>query len=295
MKDLLADPKTAVIYGSSYENRENLSPNFLREIERHYGNTHLGKQEIEGKMIEDAEGALWNRHMLDQCRVVRAPEIVRIVVAVDPSVTNNMASDETGIVVVGLGVDDHAYVLADYTLKASPLEWAQTVVTAYYLFKADRVVGEVNNGGDLIEQNIRTVDPNISYKSVHATRGKYIRAEPIASLYEQVRAHHVGHLAELEDELCTWEPGGKSPNRLDAVVWGITELALNGGDIPIAAMPATSASYTLPPFYVAENAEGEEKERLEQQQQRVANILQDVLSGRFGTANGREEWKWPGQ
>lgn len=280
MKDLIKDPQTVVTRGTTYDNIDNLSPTFLREIERKYGGTTLGRQEIEGALIEDVEGALWNRVLLDSSRVMKAPELVRIVIGVDPAVTNTETSDETGIVVAGEGVDHHAYVLADYTLKGTPLEWAQAVVTAYHLFKADRVIGEVNNGGDLIEQNIRTVDPNISYKSVHATRGKQIRAEPIVSLYEQNRAHHVGNLPALEDEQCTWEPGvGKSPNRVDACVWSLTELNLNGGDIPVVI----SSGYipdALPTFYTSEDAD--ENERLERQQQRIAGVLQSLNGGKWG-------------
>lgn len=233
IKKLIASKTTVFTRSTTYDNRDNLAPTFFTEVITRYEKTRLGRQELEGLLLEDFEGAMWTREMLDTTRVIKVPELVRIVVGVDPAVTSGEDSDETGIIVAGEGVDGHAYVLADYTLKASPLEWAQSVVTAYHLFSADRVIGEANNGGDLIEQNIRTVDPNISYKSVHATRGKQLRAEPIVSLYEQGRAHHVGNLPYLEDEQCTWELGKKSPNRIDAAVWALTELGLNSGSIPL--------------------------------------------------------------
>ncbi len=259
-----------VTVGVTYENRDNLAPSFLTEILRKYENTRLGRQEIYAEILEDIEGALWNYAMLERNRVVKAPELVRVVVGVDPSVTNNEDSDETGIIVTGLGVDGHAYVLADYTIKGSPLEWATAVVTAYHLFHADRVVAEVNNGGDLVEQNVKLVDENISYKAVHASRGKITRAEPVVAIYEQGRAHHVGNLAKLEDEQCTWLQGMKSPNRLDACVWTINELVLNSGTIPLVISTGGTPN-PLPPFNTVEDEE--ENARLQAEQERRANIV----------------------
>lgn len=202
IRGLCALESTYITRGTTRENEENLAPTFLSQVVRKYQGTRLGRQELEGEVIEDVEGALWNRDLLDGTRVYKAPEMVRIVVGVDPAVTATEGADETGIIVAGQGSDGDAYVLADYTVHGTPLEWASAVVRAYHTFRADRVIGEVNNGGDLIEMNIRNVDPNIAYKSVHATHGKYLRAEPIVALYEQGRAHHVGELAELEDEQC---------------------------------------------------------------------------------------------
>ena len=237
---------------------------------RKYENTRLGRQEIYAEVLEDVEGALWNYTMLEASRVVKAPELVRVVVGVDPAVTNNEDSDETGIIVAGLGEDGHAYVLADYTLKGSPLEWGTATVTAYHLFHADRVVAEVNNGGDLVEQNVKLVDENISYKAVHASRGKVTRAEPVVALYEQCRVHHVGNLGKLEDEQCTWQQGMKSPNRLDALVWVITELGLNSGTIPIIVSSGGTPS-PLPKFHTSDDED--ENARLQAEQERRANIV----------------------
>jgi len=139
-------------------------------------------------------------------------------------------SDETGLVVAGVGADGHGYVLDDLSLKASPHAWASAAATAYHQHKADRIVAEINNGGDLVEHTLRTVDSKLPYKKLTASRGKHTRAEPIAALYEQGRVHHVGMFAELEDQMCTWVPGDDSPDRMDALVWAFTELMLEGGD-----------------------------------------------------------------
>lgn len=153
-----------------------------------------------------------------------------MVVGVDPAATANEESAETGIIVAGLGEDGHGYVFDDLSLQASPDKWATQAVKAYYTHRADRIVAEVNNGGDMVEHTVRTVDRKVAYKSVRATRGKQIRAEPIAALYEQKRVHHVGYFGPLEDQLCTWTPEDKSPDRLDALVWALTELMLDGGE-----------------------------------------------------------------
>ena len=168
-----------------------------------------------------------------------SPELVRIVVGVDPAVSHGETSDETGIIVDGIAATGHGYTLADYTIRGTPLEWARAVVKAYYEWNADRVIGEVNNGGDLIESTLRTIDRNISYKGVHATRGKAIRAEPVAALYEQGRWHHVGSFPQLEDQMCEWVPGQKSPDHMDAHVWAVTELMEadhTGTNIPLDLM-----------------------------------------------------------
>ena len=225
---LIRDPKTKVTRGSTYDNIANLAPGYIEEIRRQYESTRLGRQEIHAEVIEDIEGALWSRDMIDSLRVDVHPQLKRVVVAIDPAVTNNEDSDETGIVVAGLGYDGHGYMLADLSGRRSPNDWARTAVKAYQDFGADRIIAEANNGGQLVEVNLRTVAANIPYKAVRAAQGKRTRAEPVAALYEQKRIHHVGVFDALEEQLCTWEPltGMKSPDRLDAMVWAFTELAL---------------------------------------------------------------------
>ncbi|MFF4403600.1 terminase large subunit domain-containing protein [Streptomyces sp. NPDC001404] len=213
--------------GSTWENAENLSPSALAELRRRYEGTRLGRQELEGELLDDIEGALWSRDDIDAARIgsEQVPDLVRVVVAVDPAVTSGEDADETGIVVVGEDGTGHGYVLADRSLRGSPHATMRAAVQAYRDFTADCVVGEVNNGGDYIGSLLKAVDPMVPYRAVRASRGKAIRAEPVAALYEQHRVHHVGLLAHLEDQLCTWTPeGAKSPDRMDALVWGLTEL-----------------------------------------------------------------------
>ena len=222
---LIKDSTTVITRGSTYENAANLAGDFLTEIRAKYEGTRLGRQELYGEVLEDVEGALWNTNMLETGRVEEAPRLARVVVAVDPAATAHDASDETGIIVAGRSVEGKGYVLADYSLKASPLDWAKQVVDAYDTHQADAVVVEVNNGGDMIPTILRQVRPGLPIKQVRATRGKQTRAEPIAALYEQGRIHHVGVLAKLEAQLTEWTPDEpKSPDRLDALVWALTEL-----------------------------------------------------------------------
>ena len=224
IKDLLKNPQCVVTRGTTYENLTNLAPTFKAQILSRYEGTRLGRQELNAEILEDAEGALWSRAELEAHRVTQHPPLKRIVVAVDPAVSSNSESNETGIIVVGLGVDDQGYVLDDVTLKASPDGWARQAVSAYHKHRADRIIAESNQGGEMVEHTIRTVESNIPVKLVHASRGKQTRAEPVAALYEQGKVHHVGMFAELEDQLCSWAPGDDSPDRLDALVWGFTEL-----------------------------------------------------------------------
>jgi len=179
-------------------------------------------------MLEDVPGALWKREMLETGRVTHVPDLAVVAVAIDPAVSANAGSAETGIITGGITdgslAEAHGYVLEDNSLSGSPLEWARAAVAAYYRHKADFIVVEVNNGGDLVAANIRTIDPAVRIVEVRATRGKFTRAEPVASLYEQGRIHHVGYFAGLEDQLCEWVPGDKSPDRLDALVWLFTRL-----------------------------------------------------------------------
>lgn len=228
IRELLAAATTVVTRGSTYENAANLAPAFLEQIVTKYKGTRLGRQELDGEVLDDVPGALWTRKVLDDLRRTTAPELVRVVVAIDPAVTSGEDSDETGIVVAGRGADGHGYVLADLSCRMSPDGWARRAVNALQDHKADRIVAEVNNGGDLVERVIRTVERTVPYKAVHASRGKRVRAEPIAALYEQGKVHHVGSLPDLEDQMCTYLPEGsdKSPDRVDALVWALTELML---------------------------------------------------------------------
>jgi phage terminase large subunit-like protein len=231
IRQLVADPTTVVTRGSTYENAANLPAAFLDAIIKRYEGTRLGRQELNAEILDDIEGALWTRAVIDAGRVAKAPDLVRVVVGVDPAVTATEESDETGIVVVGQGVDMQYYVLSDRTCRLSPDGWARRAVETFREFEADRIIGEVNNGGDLVEAVVGHAAKHLgvlhSYKSVRASRGKAVRAEPIAALYEQGRVHHVGSLAALEDQLCGWVPGAgdRSPDRMDALVWALSELA----------------------------------------------------------------------
>lgn len=233
IKQLIADPNTYVTRGSTYDNRANLAPQFFSQIIRKYEGTRLGRQELNAEILDDNPGALWHRENIDAHRVREAPQLSRIVVGLDPAVTSDETSDETGIIVVGVGADvqangEHFYVLRDASLIASPMQWAKAAVEAYHVLRADRIIGETNNGGDMIEALLRQVDMNVSYRKVTATRGKAIRAEPIAALYEQGRVHHVNSFPQLEDQMCEWDPaipGLRSPDRMDALVWALTELS----------------------------------------------------------------------
>ncbi len=218
-------------------NKDFLAPGFVKRISEQFGGTRLGRQELEAEILDDRLDALWHRGQLDQLRRCQAPELICIVVAVDPPVTSHEKSDACGIIVAGLCEQGRGYVLCDETLrKASPLKWARAAVAAYHRFEADRIVAEVNQGGEMVETVIRQIERSVAITSVRATRGKYIRAEPVAALYEQGRVHHVGSLPLLEDELCDFGPGGltsgKSPDRLDALVWALTDLMLFGGAEP---------------------------------------------------------------
>jgi phage terminase large subunit-like protein len=230
LRIISADPRTMVTRGRTIENAANLSSDALRHFLERYGGTRLGRQELDAEMLDDVEGALWRRDRIDDLRVAAAPDLVRIVVAIDPAVSSSEDADETGIVVAGKGIDGHGYLLADLSGRSSPDGWARQAVAAYQSWKADRIVAEVNNGGDLVEATIRTVDRAVPYMAIHASRGKRTRAEPIAALYEQGRIHHVGAYSALEDELCTALPeGGSGPDdRLDALVWAFTELHIVG-------------------------------------------------------------------
>lgn len=227
MRKLLKAPTTVVTKGTTYENIANLSQAFFDQIIDKYQGTRLGRQELLAEILEDSEGALWKREeMIEAYRVVKHPTLARVVVAIDPATTSIEDSSETGIVVAGRDGNGHVYVLEDLSLRASPQKWAEAAVTAYHKYGADRIVAETNQGGDLVEHTIRNVDRSVAYKKVTASRGKVLRAEPIAALYEQGKAHHVGAFPYLEDQMCQWEQGQASPDRLDALVWSLTELTI---------------------------------------------------------------------
>jgi len=224
IKRLIVDTGTVESRGSTYDNMMNLAPAFVARIRDRYEGTRLGRQELHAEILDDNPDALWQREKIEEARVRDMPDLVRVVVGVDPPGTESGA--EAGIVVAGIDANGEGYVLDDRSLHASPSEWAKAAVTGYNLWKAGRIIGEVNNGGDMVEYTIRTVKADVSYKAVHASRGKYTRAEPIAALYEQSKVHHVGSFPELEDQQCQWVPGDPSPDRLDALVWALTELML---------------------------------------------------------------------
>jgi phage terminase large subunit-like protein len=235
VRELVADPDTIVVSGSTYDNEANLAPRFLAKVRSKYEGTRLGRQELHAEILDDNPGALWKRKQIEDLMVRELPPLIRKAVAVDPAVSAKATSDETGIVAGGIGwcsckgyPELHGFVIDDVSGQYTPAEWAELVVNTYEVQEADRVVAEVNNGGDLVEANLRTVGKHIPYKAVHASRGKQTRAEPIAGLYEQRKVHHLGSLALLEDQMCNWDPttGEKSPDRLDALVWLLTELML---------------------------------------------------------------------
>jgi len=233
LKTLIDDPSTALTRGKTWDNASNLPARFLAQMKTRYSGTRLGAQELEGALLEDIQGALWQPILIDQTRVRAAPQLQRIVIAIDPPVTSHAQSDACGIIAAGICADGQGYILEDLSLeRASPDAWARCAVEAYRRYAADRVIAEVNQGGDLVEAVLRTHDPRIAYRAVRAARGKFLRAEPIAALYEQGRVHHVGHFKQLEDEMCSYVAGQtKSPDRLDALVWALTDLML--GDVPV--------------------------------------------------------------
>ena len=238
VRTILKSPKVVITSGSTFDNSANLADTYLTAVKEQYEGTRLGKQELYAEVLEEAEGALWTTETLDACQIDRKdlPHLNRIVVAIDPAVTANAESDMTGIVVAGIDINGKGYILGDYTDKLTPQGWAAKAIKLYHEYQADRIVAEVNQGGDMVKQTIHGEDPTVAYKAVRASRGKYARAEPISALYERKLVHHVrnpsdgANLEELEVQMRTWEPLGSigSPDRLDAMVWALTDLMLNG-------------------------------------------------------------------
>ena len=250
LKAILKNPSTVITHAPTEANRAYLAESFLAEVQARYGGTRLGRQELEGVLVEDLEGALWTRAMLEQAQLDRMPEVNRIVVAVDPPVTSNKRSDACGILVVGADTrgdpkDWRAVVLEDASVRgASPEGWARAALAAMERHGADRLVAEVNQGGELVEKLVRTIDPLVPFRAVHATRSKMLRAEPVAALYEQGRVSHVRGLQALEEQMCQmtslgWEGQG-SPDRLDALVWALTDLMITPTGI---ARPSVRSLY----------------------------------------------------
>jgi len=246
VRKLIADPRSQVVRGSTYDNAGNLAPRFLRKLLDRYEGSRLGRQEIHAELLDDTPGALWTRDQIEglRLRFSKHPvEFLRVVVAVDPATSTNENSNETGIVVCGLGLDGPGYVLEDASGEYTPAEWGAKVLELVRRWQADRAVAEANQGGNLVESNLRVAvlkdeagkviakGEHLPISLVHASKGKRARAEPVSALYEQGRIHHVGAFPELEDQLCGWNAtsGEESPDRLDALVWGFTDLML--GDL----------------------------------------------------------------
>lgn len=244
IKQLLTRADCHVTRGSTFDNAANLAPAALEQLRLRYEGTRLGRQELYAEVLEDIEGALWSRGMIETSRGVGPYAYKRVVVGVDPS---GGGGSEQGIVVAGLGKDGRFYVLDDRSCLLSPDGWGRRVVDAYHEHTADRVVGEGNFGGDMVEHTIRTVDPNVSYRKVTASRGKRLRAEPVVALYEQGRVTHVGRFGALEDQMCSWVPDADyeqaSPDRLDALVWAITELMTGRSGTDAAPVSLRQSSY----------------------------------------------------
>lgn len=245
MRHLLKSDRSHITHGSTFDNASNLATPFLEGIKKEYEGTRLGRQELYAEMLEEADGALWTTETLDSCQVSKEelPELNRIVVAIDPAVTANSESDMTGIVVAGIDVNGIGYVLEDATERLSPAEWAAKAISLYREYQADRIVAERNQGGEMVRRTLEAEDETVPIRLVHASRGKMARAEPISALYEKGKVRHLRGLDELETQMRTWEPLGSigSPDRLDACVWALTDLMLNGVSTPNLRLSYTSA------------------------------------------------------
>lgn len=233
LKEILAAATTVVTRGVTTDNRVNLAPSFIKTITDKYAGTRLGRQELSAEILDDVPDALWTRAALDRDRRKpdQVPPLKRVVVAIDPAAKKNDSPEDgaaTGIIAAGVGEDNRGYVLDDATCRESPNGWARMAIACFDRYEGDCIVGEVNNGGDMVESTVRVVRNTIPFKAVHASRGKWTRAEPIAALYEQGRVSHVGTFAQLEDEMVNFGPNGMvgeaSPDRVDALVWALTEL-----------------------------------------------------------------------
>ena len=219
------DGSVKLVRGSTFDNAANLAPSALIELQARYNGTRLGRQELYGEILDDVEGALWTKGVIDRNRIESAPPLARIAVSIDPAVTNTKDSDETGIIVLGSDAAGNGYVIADYSFKGSPNEWAQKAVAVFRDHKADSILVEVNQGGDMVSAVLRQVDMSLPIQEVRAHVGKKLRAEPVAAMYEQGRIKHVGNFDKLEEQMTLWTPdSADSPDRLDAMVQGFSSL-----------------------------------------------------------------------
>jgi len=245
MRALIASPQSHITRGSTFDNVDNLAKPFLETVKKEYEGTRLGKQELYAEMLEEADGALWTTQVLDGCTIEKKdiPELNRIVVSIDPAVTAKTESDMTGIIVAGIDVNGIGYVLEDATDRYSPAEWAAKAISLYQSYSADRIVAERNQGGDMVRRTLEAEDETVPIRLVHASRGKMARAEPISALYERGKVKHAKGLDELETQMRTWEPLGSmgSPDRLDACVWALTDLMLNGVTNPTLRLSYSNA------------------------------------------------------
>jgi len=245
MRALIASPQSHITRGSTFDNIDNLAKPFLETIKKEYEGTRLGNQELYAEMLEEADGALWTTEVLDKCTIEQKdiPELNRIVVSIDPAVTSKTESDMTGLIVAGIDVNGIGYVLEDATDRYSPAEWAAKAISLYKAHSADRIVAERNQGGDMVRRTLEAEDEAVPIRLVHASRGKMARAEPISALYERGKVKHAKGLDELETQMRTWEPLGSmgSPDRLDACVWALTDLMLNGVTNPTLRLSYSNA------------------------------------------------------
>ena len=237
LKNLMDNPRTVIARSSTFANARNLAPSFIETIVGRYAGTRLGRQELEGEIVSEREGALWSRDMLEACREDKTPSLARVVIAIDPPASSSRRADRCGIVAAGMDAEGFVHVLEDCSLGAArPAAWARAAIATHQRHDADMIVAEVNQGGEMVAAVIHEADASIIVKQVRATRGKYLRAAPVAQLYEQGRVRHAGAFPALEDEMCAFGPegldGGRSPDRLDALVWAITALALTSRASP---------------------------------------------------------------
>ena len=237
IQEILKSSKTIATYGSTFDNSANLASTYLEAVKAQFEGTRLGRQELYAEILDEAAGALWTRDLLAKCEVTDvedpvefAKTLARVVISVDPAITSNADSDMTGIIVAGIDINGCSYILQDATDRYTPEGWATKAIDLYHLYEADKIVAERNQGGDMVKYTLHTVNETVPVKLVHASRGKFARAEPVSSLYERGKVKHLRGLDALETQMTTWEPLGSigSPDRLDAMVWAITELALKG-------------------------------------------------------------------
>lgn len=237
LKSLMTDNSVRMTHMRTSENAAHLADGFIETINQRYAGTRLGRQELDGELIQERAGALWSRERIEQCFEQAAPELIRILVAIDPPASSGKSSDACGIVVAGLDENGFAHVLADESMSmAKPHQWARRAIALYHEYEADAVLAEVNQGGEMVAAVLSAEDATVPVLMRHASRGKWLRAEPVAALYEQGRVRHAGRFSALEDEMCDFAPeglsSGRSPDRLDAMVWALTELMLGADRKP---------------------------------------------------------------